>query len=134
MSNIEIIALIFICVIVVGGLILCLLVILNSSITLKPYKTKNPEKDINIRMTTDTASWAAGSNFDFLGFYTVRDGIMPGFMAAWESKEKPIYLCQYIIRTGRETAMAREFVTIFEKEIELNTANTKDSILRPRPP
>ena len=103
------------------------------SFKLKPYKARDPEKDINIRMTTDATEWAAGNNFDFLGFYTVQFGIMSGFMAAWKLKEKSIYLCQYIIRTNRETVKASEFVTVFENEIELNTANSKDAILRPKP-
>ena len=123
---------IIICLTVVGGLISCLLVILTSKITLKPYKTKKPERDWKIRATQDTASWASRSNFDFLGFYTVHCG-MRGFMAAWKSKVKPTYLCQYILRTNRETVIACDFVTPFEDEIGLTTSDTKDSIFFPKP-
>ena len=130
----ELIKIIFLIgVYVVGGFVLVLFVILNSSIRLKPYKTKKPQKDWKIKAMRDTASWAAENNFDFLGFYTVHYG-MRGFMAAWESKEKPTYLCHYIIGTRKEVAIARDFTTCFENEIRLTTVNTKDANFLPKPP
>jgi len=132
MDDELIMIIIFASVIVVGGLILVLPVILTSSIKLKPYKTKNPDKDWKIKATQDTASWAAGNNFDFLGFYTVHCG-MRGFMAAWKSKEKPTYLCQYIIKFGVLVEIVCGFLTVFEKDIGLTTSNSKNSNVFPQP-
>jgi hypothetical protein len=128
-----IIILIFACVIVAGGLIMILLVILKSSITLKPYKTKDPERDWKIMGTRNAALWAGRNSFDLLSYYTVQFS-MRGFMAVWKSKEKPTYLCQYIVGSGFEGIVACEFSTVFENDIGLATANTIDSNLYPKPP
>ena len=129
MSNIEII--LIVCFLIAFGVFVY--VMFSSSITLTPYKPKNPEKDWKIRATHDTASWAERNNFDFLGFYTIHYGTMRNFMTAWKSREKSKYLCQYIIRNGGLTVIVRDIITIFENEIELTTSNTKDSNLLPKP-
>ncbi len=124
---------IVICLTVIGGLISCLLVVLNTSIILMPYRNKNPEKDWKIKATQDTASWASKSNFDFLSFYNVQCNTRWLFMAAWESKEKPTYLCQYIFGPRAEVGIVWDIITIFENQIYLTTSNTKDANLRPKP-
>ena len=107
MNDEIIIGFILICATIVGGLILVLFVLLNSSIRLKPYKTKKPEKDWKIRATQDTVSWAEKNSFDFLGYYTVHFG-MRAFMAAWQLKEQSSYLCQYVMKINISIIIYKE--------------------------
>jgi hypothetical protein len=84
--------------------------------------------------TKDTGAWAERNRFSFLGFYSILYGTVRFFMATWESKEKPVYLCQYIYELASNTVVTADFTTIFEGEIDLTTGDSKATHLFPKPP
>lgn len=77
--------------------------------------------------------WAADNDFNFIGNFTMKIGSSNALISVWRHSERPTFLCQYLVRSGRTVNKALDMVTLFDSDIMLTTASKSDGQLLPIP-
>lgn len=96
-------------------------------IVLTPAREADHPRDFAAAAEVD--AWARSQKFEPAGYY-IAELLSPSFIAAWQHRDRPTYLCMY----GVQNSYVYEFVTVFANDRILTTANTPDAQLLPRPP
>lgn len=77
--------------------------------------------------------WANTNQFNFVGNYQTKLGIVQALISAWGHTERPTFLCKYTLASQGKTKCTYDIVTKFDDEVSLTTGCTKDGQMHPRP-